>query len=78
MYVSNGNSTTIEDCIIRDNGIGWRGTYAAGKYFDDVVHPNIEEFTYTWIIVKWEDTNNDGFVNAPGEGDTYTILARGH
>ena len=59
-------------------GIGWRGTYAAGKYFDDVVHPNIEEFTYTWIIVKWEDANNDGFVNAPGEGDTYTILARGH
>ena len=42
-----------------------------------VVHPNIEEFTYTWIIVKWEDTNNDGFVNPPGKGDNYTLIASG-
>ncbi|KYH37266.1 MAG: hypothetical protein AYL28_005380, partial [Candidatus Bathyarchaeota archaeon B23] len=58
-------------------GIGWRGTYAAGKYFDRVVYPNLEDYPYRWIIVQWTDTNGDGFVNAPGDGDTYSILASG-
>ncbi|MEM2126973.1 MAG: ABC transporter substrate-binding protein [Candidatus Bathyarchaeia archaeon] len=55
-------------------GVGWRGTYAAGKYFDSVIFPKLEEFNYRWIIVKWEDTNKNGFVDKPGDGDTYTPL----
>ena len=58
-------------------GFGWQGTYASGKYFDSVLAPNINDFYYEWIIVKWEDTNGDGFVNKPFDGDTYTILAVG-
>ncbi len=58
-------------------GLGWKGTYAAGKYFDSVIYPHSELYPYSWIIVKWEDTNMNGFVNTPGEGDTYTIIATG-
>jgi hypothetical protein len=56
-------------------GTTWKGTYAAGKYFECIVYPNLEQFPNEWIIVKWEDTNNDDFVNNPGDGgDRYTLL----
>jgi len=56
-------------------GFGWQGTYAAGKYFETIIAPNIQDYYYEWIIVKWEDTNTDGFVNTPIDGDTYTLIA---
>lgn len=55
-------------------GFGWKGSYAAGKYFDRTIYPSLETHSESWIIVKWTDTNGDGFVNAPGDGDTYTIM----
>ena len=58
-------------------GFGWKGTYAAGKYFDTTIHPDIESHTYGWIIVEWEDTNGNGFVNTETNGDTYTVVATG-
>lgn len=58
-------------------GMGWQGTYAAGKYFDTEIYPNLTSYTYSWIIVKWEDTNANGFVNAAADGDTYTVIAKG-
>ncbi len=58
-------------------GFGWKGTYAAGKYFDAEIYPNIGSYPYTWLIVKWEDTNDNGFVNTATDGDTYTIIATG-
>jgi outer membrane protein assembly factor BamB len=56
-------------------GFGWKGTYAAGKYFDDEIYPSIAIYPYTWLIVKWEDTNSNGFVNTAAGGDTYTVIA---
>jgi hypothetical protein len=56
-------------------GFGWKGTYAAGKYFDAEIYPNIGSYPYTWLIVKWEDTNGNGFVNTAAGGDTYTVIA---
>ncbi|MGD0329693.1 MAG: DUF1080 domain-containing protein [Nitrososphaeria archaeon] len=58
-------------------GFGWKGTYAAGKYFNTMIYPNLASYPYSWVIVKWNDTNGDGFVNNPGDGDTYTIVAVG-
>jgi hypothetical protein len=58
-------------------GFGWKGTYAAGKYFDRIIYPALEWYDYDWIIVKWDDGNNDGFVNAPGDGDIYTVISTG-
>jgi len=58
-------------------GIGYRGTYAAGKYFHTIVYPDLDSYNFRWIIVKWEDTNGDGFVNNPDDGDTYTVIASG-
>jgi hypothetical protein len=58
-------------------GFGWKGTYAAGKYFDKIVYPNLYAYDVSWVICKWEDTNNNGFVNNPGDGDTYTVIALG-
>ncbi len=58
-------------------GFGWKGTYASGKYFHTTIYPNLNSYDVSWIIVKWDDTNLDGFVNAPSDGDTYTIIASG-
>ncbi len=58
-------------------GFGWKGTYAAGKYFHSIIHPSIASYNVGWIIVKWEDTNADSFVNGPGDGDTYTVMCSG-
>jgi outer membrane protein assembly factor BamB len=58
-------------------GFGWKGTYAAGKYFDTEICPNFNSYPYSWIIVKWEDTNGNGFVNTAADGDTYTVIATG-
>jgi hypothetical protein len=58
-------------------GFGWKGTYAAGKYFDTVIYPNLQSQSESWIIVKWNDANGNGFVNGPYDGDTYTVIAQG-
>ena len=56
-------------------GYGWKGTYAAGKYFHSKIYRSNEYSSKSWIIVSWEDSNNDGFVNAPNDGDNYTVIA---
>lgn len=56
-------------------GLGWRGTYAAGKYFEEIIYPNLDSFHMSWIIVKWEDTNGNNFVDNPLGGDSYTVIA---
>ena len=58
-------------------GFGWKGTYAAGKYFHTDVRPNLASYPYPWVIVKWEDKNGDGFVNTGVDGDVYTLVAAG-
>jgi hypothetical protein len=58
-------------------GFGWKGTYAAGKYFEEEIYPKLGTYTSSWIVIHWEETNGDGFVNEPGSGDTYTVIARG-
>ena len=58
-------------------GIGWKGTYAAGKYFHEVVSPNLASYRFSWVVVKWVDSNGDGFVNGPSGGDAYTVVASG-
>jgi C1A family cysteine protease len=58
-------------------GFGWKGTYAAGKYFEKKIITNLEDYPYRWIIVRWEDANGNDFVNNPDEGDTYTVIATG-
>jgi hypothetical protein len=59
-------------------GFGWKGTYAAGKFIDTVIIPEIDFFNNKWIIVHWEDGNGDGFVNDPGEGDPYSVIQTGN
>jgi hypothetical protein len=59
-------------------GFGWEGTYAAGKYFNEVIYPNLASQSESWIIVKWFDANGNGFVDGPNQGDTYTIIAEGN
>ena len=58
-------------------GVGWKGTYAAGKYFHEVVYPSLASCRFSWVVVRWEDTNGDGFVNGPSDGDVYAVVARG-
>jgi hypothetical protein len=59
-------------------GFSWEGTYAAGEYFVSVLYPNLGSQNESWIILKWQDTNGNGIVNGPNDGDTYTIVAEGN
>jgi len=59
------------------SGFGCKGTYATDKNFDRTIYPNVASYGESWTIVKWKDTNDDGFVNNPGDGDTYSIIATG-
>lgn len=56
-------------------GFGWKGTIAAGKYFHKVLYPALDINDNSWTIVRWDDTNRDGFINGPDDGDTYTLVA---
>ena len=58
-------------------GFGWKGTYAAGEYFDTGIYPNVSSYPYSWMVVRWEDTNGNGVVDAGTGGDTYTVVATG-
>jgi hypothetical protein len=58
-------------------GFGWKGTYAAGKYLHNIIYPNIASYNVGWVIVKWQDTNGDSYVNGPGDGDIYTVIISG-
>jgi hypothetical protein len=64
--------------VMLSYGFGWEGTYAAGKYFDTVIYPNLQSQSESWIVVNWNDTNGNGFVNGPSDGDTYTVVAAGN
>ena len=66
-----------EQTLLIVYGFGWQGTYAAGKYFDKVIYPNLDDFKNQWVIVHWMDTSLDGFVDSPGGGDTYIVVATG-
>jgi hypothetical protein len=44
-------------------GYGWKGTYAAGKFFKFIVYPNIGSYTSSYYVFKWVDGNSDGFVD---------------
>ena len=61
--------------ILLSYGFSWKGTYAAGKYLSSTIYANLAAFPYRWLIVKWEDTNGNGFADSPRDGDTYTIVA---
>ncbi len=58
-------------------GLGWKGPYAAGKYYFKEIHGDPSMYPHAWLVVLWEDLNGDGFVNAPGDGDDYTVIATG-
>ena len=55
-------------------GFGWKGTLAAGKYFDRELSGLLEDED-AWIVGRWEDSNMDGFVNGPSDEDNYSIIA---
>ncbi len=77
MFIIESYRDTDGRYILLCYGFGWQGTYAAGKYFDTEIYPNIASYTNSWIIIKWEDTNANGFVNTAPDGDTYTVIATG-
>ena len=58
-------------------GLGWKGTYAAGKYYFKEIHGDPASYPHAWMVVLWEDLNGDDFVNAPGDGDRYTVIGTG-
>lgn len=44
-------------------GYGWKGTFAAGKFFKFVAYPDIKNYTDSYDVFKWIDSDDDGFVD---------------
>lgn len=64
-----------ERSVLITYGFSYRGTFAAGLYFDDVIWPNISSFDSAYYIIKWSD---DGDANIEGIlEDNYFILKEG-
>lgn len=51
---ANGNSIYII------YGFTWRGTWAGGIYFHDIIYSNINDYINSYYIFCWTDLNNDG------------------
>ncbi|RMF31358.1 MAG: hypothetical protein D6752_02335 [Candidatus Nitrosothermus koennekii] len=64
-----------EKSVLITYGFSYRGTFAAGLYFNDVIWPNISSFDSAYYIIKWSD---DGDANIEGIlEDNYFILKEG-
>lgn len=64
-----------EKSVLITYGFSYRGTFAAGLYFNDVIWPNISSFDSAYYIIKWSD---DGDANIEGIlEDDYFILKEG-
>ena len=44
-------------------GYEWKGTFAGGKFFKFIMHPNIDNYTGAYYVFKWTDNNGDSFVD---------------
>lgn len=77
LFVIEAHSDSEGRHLLLCYGLGWKGTYAAGKYYFKEIHGDPASYPYVWMVVLWEDLNGDGFVNAPGDGDGYTVIATG-
>ena len=53
---------------------GGHGTLSAAWFYANVLLPNRMQYTDSWYVFDWTDTNND---SAPSAGDTFTVLAHG-
>ena len=42
-------------------GFEGRGTFAGARFFNTVIHPNIRDYTNSFYIYQWQDSNNDKF-----------------
>jgi len=53
---------------------GGHGTLSAAWFYANVLLPNRMQYTDSWYVFDWTDTDND---SAPSAGDTFTVLAHG-
>jgi hypothetical protein len=54
-------------------GYGWKGTFAAGKFFKFVIAPDIANYTGSFYVFRWTDTDSDSFVDLD-EIDTTPVV----
>jgi hypothetical protein len=44
-------------------GYGWKGTFAAGKFFKFVIAPDMDSYGGSFYVFRWTDDDVDGFVD---------------
>ncbi len=54
-------------------GYGWKGTFAAGKFFKFVIAPNMSSYTGSFYVFRWTDADSDSFVDLD-EIDTTPVV----
>jgi len=59
-------------------GFGPMGTVASGCYLENVILENLGDFTSSWIVVSWNDSNQNNQVDSPILGDSYEVVASGN
>jgi len=81
--IDSGQDLFVVESFIDENrnkvlavyGYGWKGTFAGGKFFKFIIYPNISNYTDSYYVYKWIDSNGNGFVDLD-EVDT-TAIAQG-
>jgi hypothetical protein len=63
MFVIESFIDEVGNRVLAIYGYGWKGTFAGGKFFKFNIYPNIANFTDSYYVYKWVDTNGDGFVD---------------
>jgi len=49
------------NAVLMIYGYGGRGTFAGASFFKTVIYPNIRNYTHSYYIYHWIDSNNDCF-----------------
>ena len=48
-------------------GVGWKGTWASGIYFKEVISQNLDYYTNSYYVFHWIDQNEQDGVPQSNE-----------
>ncbi|MFC1506162.1 matrixin family metalloprotease [Thermoproteota archaeon] len=73
MFLIEAFTDSSDNVIYYMYGYGWKGTFAAGKFFKFVIAPDIASYTGSFYVFRWTDTDSDSFVDLD-EIDTTPVV----
>jgi hypothetical protein len=73
MFLVEAFTDSSDNIIYYMYGYGWKGTFAAGKFFKFVIAPDIASYSRSFYVFRWTDSDGDSFVDLD-EIDTTPVV----